>query len=350
MNRTLGEALSGRDNALNFVRLGLASAVIFWHTYPITGATPAWSAAEAGAWAVNGFFAISGFLVSGSRLRLGFWIYMWRRAARILPGFWVVLAVTAFVFAPASTLLTGSSYRLLDGCSYVARNAALWLGQLGIGETLTNVPHANSWNGSLWTLYYEFGAYVAAGILFSLRSVRKHRVLVLSILLVILSAGVGLGIGRDLPRPFDQSVQALRLGSFFVAGMLVHALRDRILLTPVVGATALGLFVLAWALRIEAWAGQLPLTGILLWLGAVIPIRIGSKNDMSYGVYIYAFPVQQLLVLAGVSAVAGAEASAGLALLLTLPLAWASWTWVERPCQTFAKGAFSPRSGRSAMV
>lgn len=206
MNRTLGNALCSRDNALNFIRLLLAMAVIFWHTYPTSGAIPSWPAAELGAWAVNAFFALSGFLIAGSRLHLKFWPYLGRRAARVFPAFWTVLVVTGFVFAPISTIFTGRAYRLDDGLNYVAQNSLLWLGELGVGETLRGIPHPDSWNGSLWTLFFEFGAYLAAGTLLSIRLVRRKLVWVSLAILAILSVAVASGIGEGFPRLLDQIV------------------------------------------------------------------------------------------------------------------------------------------------
>ena len=69
----------------------------------------------------------------------------------------------------------------------------------------------------------------------------------------------------------------------------------------------------------------------LLWLGAVLPVRLGSVNDLSYGTYIYAFPVQQLLAVAGAHTVLGYWGFATVALLVTLVLAWLSWHLVEKP-------------------
>jgi peptidoglycan/LPS O-acetylase OafA/YrhL len=342
----MGDALGSRDNALNFVRLILAASVIFWHTYPLTGTQPSWPADSVGAWAVNGFFAISGYLISGSRMRLDFWPYMWRRAMRIFPAFWVVLVVTAFIFAPVSTLVSGRPYNPLDGVNYVIQNMALWLGELGVGASLSGVPHPDSWNGSLWTLFFEFGAYIAAGLLLGLAFVRKNMAAVLAPLLIILSVAVAVGFGRDFPGILGLAVPAARLWSFFVAGMLVYTFRDRLGSDAVVGLAAASLFALTWAFGIQGWAGQLPFSVLVLWLGAVLTTRVGVKNDISYGVYIYAFPVQQLLVVFGFSALAGAEWSAVSALALTVPLAFASWRWVERPLQDFSK-RWNPERGRA---
>lgn len=348
MNRTLGDALSGRANSLNLIRLLLAVAVIFWHTYPISGVVPSWPAATLGAWAVNSFFAISGFLIAGSRLRLEFLVYIGRRAARIFPGYWVVITVTAFGFAPISTIFTGHAYSLYDGANYVAQNSLLWLGELGVGETLAGIPHPDSWNGSLWTLFHEFGAYVAAGLLLSIPFVRRHLVWVSLAAVVLLTVGISTGFGHNFPGFLSQARPATRLWSFFAAGMLVCALRERISTRVPIGVAAGAGLVLTFVLGVAEWMGQIPLAVILLWLGARIRLRIGRRNDISYGMYIYAFPVQQLLVVSGICQPAGPELSAVLAVALTLPFAWASWRLIERPCNRMA--ARFARTRRATIV
>ncbi|MDQ0922283.1 peptidoglycan/LPS O-acetylase OafA/YrhL [Pseudarthrobacter sp. W1I19] len=346
--KAIGDALDSRDNSLNFIRLLLATSVIFWHTYPLTGVQPEWPAFLLGTWAVNGFFAISGYLIAGSRLRLEFGTFMWRRAVRIYPAFWMVLIITAFVFAPLSVLVSHRSYNVWDAVNYILQNMTLWLGELAVGDTLSGVPHHDSWNGSLWTLFFEFGAYVTAGVLLSFPFVRKHQVAVLTTVLLVLSAAVATRFGDGSLGVVDRAVPALRLWAFFVSGMLVFALRGRLRTNAAVGIVATLLFSLTWALGVQNWAGPLPFAVLLLWLGAVMTTRVGVKNDISYGMYIYAFPVQQLVVVFGFSAVAGAEWSALLAVALTVPLAYASWRFLELPLQRASrnwKPSFGPAFG-----
>lgn len=350
MTKTIGEVLGSRDNALNFVRLVLASSVIFWHTYPLTGSVPSWPASDAGAWAVHGFFAVSGYLIAGSRMRLEFLPYMWRRSMRILPAFWVVLIATAFVFAPLSAVFTGQPYNPLDGLNYVVQNLGLRLRELAVGSTLSHVPHPDSWNGSLWTLFFEFGAYIAAGLLLGSKFVRRNMLPVVAVLFVLFSAAAAVHFGSEFPGVLREVAPAVRLWSFFLAGMLVFTVRDKVGATPYVGAATATAFVTSWLLGIQDWAGQLPFAMLVLWLGAALPIRVGATNDISYGVYIYAFPVQQLLVVAGFSVVAGPLLSAVLALAMTVPVAFASWLWVEKPLQGLSKRWKPSRSSKSGAV
>lgn len=130
--------------------------------------------------------------------------------------------------------------------------------------------------------------------------------------------------------PHEIIANGLRLGSFFLAGVLIYLWGDRLPLSvahfALVALVFLGLVLLGLA---EAW-GQLPLAYCVLWLGGKVPTRIGSRNDISYGLYIWAFPIQQSLAVLA-PAWLGPWGSAGIALALTLPIAWLSWVVVERP-------------------
>ena len=69
-----------------------------------------------------------------------------------------------------------------------------------------------------------------------------------------------------------------------------------------------------------------------LWLAAELPLRdFDRRGDYSYGIYLYGFPVQQLLVSAGLNQLGFGLYCLG-SLLVTLPLAVTSYWLVERPC------------------
>lgn len=106
----LRDALATRANGLNLLRLILAAIVIISHSWSAGGFGPEPRIGDLnlGAWAVGGFFAISGYLVTGSRLRLALHHFLLRRALRILPGFWACLLLVSFVFAPIVARLTSS--------------------------------------------------------------------------------------------------------------------------------------------------------------------------------------------------------------------------------------------------
>lgn len=328
---TLGDALSGRDNALNFVRLVLASLVIVGHTWPLGGFGEP-PVAHMSSWAVNGFFAISGYLIAGSRARIQWWGYLWRRALRIFPAFWTCLMVTAFVIAPIAATVAGETWSARSGLTYVFQNLGLLMQQQTIDHTLLSVHYPLQWNGSLWTLAYEFAAYLGAGLVLGLAWVRRHRAPAMWVLLgLVLLTSVGAWTVLDINNA--TIMQGLRLAGFYVAGMAIWAVSDRIPVTwwlALPSAVIVGLVFFADPV-IQWPVAALPAAYLMLWAGSVLPVRLGSTHDISYGIYIYAFPIQQLLAVLGAPEMLGFWGYACAALALTVPIAMLSWFLVERP-------------------
>jgi peptidoglycan/LPS O-acetylase OafA/YrhL len=325
---TITERFDPRHNSLNFLRLVFALAVVVSHTWPIGGygPDPMIAGQTLGTWAVAGFFGISGFLISNSRLHLDFGQFAIRRVLRIYPAFLICLLLIVLVFAPVSTLFDHGTMSWSSGASFIYRNAFLKVEQYGITGTLTHAPYGNAWDGSLWTLFWEFTCYVAIGvILFASR--RWHRTLVVTAyLLVVFGATVARhheinGLATDF----------LLLGSFFFAGSVLALYSDRIPLDWRLGIVAIVLLPVSSELGAWELLGSLPVAYLCLWLGTALPFdRVGRTNDISYGVYIYAFPVTQILVAMHVNRLPVGVAVV-LSIVVTIPLAAASWFIVERP-------------------
>lgn len=255
-----------------------------------------------------------------------------------MPAFWICLLVVAFFISPLAAGLSGEQWTGGAAWTYVWQNAALWINQWGISGTLTSVPYPDVWNGSLWTLVYEFMAYIAAGVLLSVAVVRRHALTVIGGLLIFVLVVQIIARG-PLDITTNLYLNGLRLGGFFLAGMLIWAAREKLPSTWKLGLPAVTMVVLSvtfddpihWSLS------ALPMAYTMMWLGATLPIRLGAKNDISYGIYIYAFPVQQLLVVMGAPAALGFWGYATVALALTVPLAWLSWKLVEKPAMRFKR-------------
>lgn len=323
------QRIDRRRNSLNALRLFLAAVVIVSHAPKAVGEEPlSPGGLEIGGWAVAGFFAISGWLVTDSRLRLRLVDYFWHRALRIYPGFWACLAVTAFVLAPLTAALGDGRWSPLPAIRYVVANATLYVTEPIIGSTLDGAPNPSNWNLSLWTLAIEFLCYVGIGLLLSWGVARRRAAVTVVAFVAASAAALAVDLG-DLPvGGFVQ--QSLRLGAYFLAGALLLRWRSVPFSAPgaAVSVVALAALTVTGQMRV---LGALPLAYLCLWLGRVLPLhRIGRRNDVSYGVYVYAYPVQLLLAVAGV---AGwwQPAYIAVTLALVLPLAWASWLLVERP-------------------
>ena len=254
--------------------------------------------------------------------------------ARIFPGYWVQLLVVALILAPIATLISPSVWTVQSAGQYIVANLSTFGLQYLFDGTV--FPHFDAWNGSAWTLMYELMAYAGCLAVFSVPWCRHH------VITTSASALVALG-GFTIVAPFagvttNLYLNTAYLGSYFAAGMLAYALRDRI---PVrwllIGISTVAAVVLLAIPGGDGFA-QIPIAYALLAAGVALPTRVGSTNDISYGVYIYAFPVQQIVAMLG----AGELLHLVVSITITLVLAVGSWHWVERPANVGA-GRFIAR-------
>ncbi|MEZ0355537.1 acyltransferase family protein [Mycobacterium sp. SA01] len=351
---TLEEVFDPQNNALNAWRLAMATGVILWHSWLITGRTISFEPAHQllrDVW-VDGFFAISGFLITWSwvrrpRLR----DYFVARGLRILPGFWVCLVVIAFVIAPISVAIQGGSPgRLLlssGPISYVLNNFGLLMRQSDIAGTPLGVPLPGEWDSSLWTLYWEALCYIAIAVLGITGLLRRRWVIPSLLALAVLwstqlpSMSAIVEAPPDKRPPLDAATQmmiaegaAARFAVMFLAGALLFQVRHVIPARWSLVALSIAIVLAASLLPNYRWIGAFPLAYALVVSGALIhDPRLRLRTDLSYGVYIYAFPIQQILVICGLAFLAP-PVFALIAAVITLPLAALSWFLVEKPAMS----------------
>jgi peptidoglycan/LPS O-acetylase OafA/YrhL len=323
------------------------------HGFYLSGAGtgPSIQGENLGGWAVFGFFTISGYLITASRFANPLGRYLVLRVARIYPAFVVCLLLTASVFAPIAWSVGSRDWSAFlttptTPPAYVLENLALRINAYDVAGTPSGVPYPGAWNGSLWTLYFEFLCYLFVGLLICLAVVRRHR----WVIVVAFAASVLAWATVDAwgPNAYSDLVLLARLLPAFLGGAVVQVAVRRVpLRTPfALGAIALAALVVA---TVDHWGAQAaaPLFAYaLLWLATVVPSpAVARRHDISYGVYIYAFPVQQLLVYAGAHRL-GLAAYDVLAALATAALAVVSWRLVERPALRWARHRFrSPATG-----
>ncbi|MET7423796.1 acyltransferase [Dactylosporangium sp. NPDC005555] len=354
----LVDRYSPRANALGFLRLCLALAVLAGHSWPLGAgrATPGLGLsrgqADVGALAVDGFFVLSGFLVTASAARLGAVRFAWHRCLRIFPGLWACLLLTA-AFAGFFTTFH-------EAFSFAWNNALGQPHRWGIGTLFSDTPYGRLTgggsvvNGSLWSLSFElcwygvFTALTACGVI--RRSPRLILLLTAGAYTVLLSdflhqlrqtaRTVPQPRGAFGPIPFFGALDTqtlVYLGFLFLLGASAQLYRHRIPANGILALTAV--VVLLTTLRFGAFhvLGYPAFAYLLLWLACSLPPwthRIGRTHDYSYGIYIYAFPAQQTLATLGVHHW-GPPAYIAVSALVTTALAAASWHLVERPVLTF---------------
>lgn len=345
---SLGHRLNPRHNNINALRLSLAFVVLLSHSVQLATGGPdpvgRWTgtSVDLSTMAVDGFFALSGFLILGSYLNSkSTWRYLWRRVLRIMPGFWVCLVVSAFVIGPLTWMIAGehvSRYPVGGGVSFLYNNSLLLIRQFDIAGTYGGMPV----NGSLHTLFYEFLCYLGVALLGAVGLTRfgpKLTVTALCAGWVIVMAAAAVQPALIIGHPARELL--LRYGSMFLAGMLLHILAGRVRLTTT--RSVVGCVLILAALAASSFiSGEHALIAyivlaapavafVVLSVGAGVRVaQIGSRRDLSYGLYVYAWPVQATLLLVG----AGewwTTVFVLVSLAISLGLAFLSWSWVESP-------------------
>jgi len=334
----LGTLFAERKNSLNAIRLLLAAAVILSHSWWLGGygPEPDPGGVKVGSWAVLGFFAISGYLITRSRVQARTsTVYFRARLLRIFPGLAVCVAAVAFVFAPVTAALAGNRYSWPDAVLFFVTNLSAGTPGVairGIPGSLDGVNDPGSWNGPLWTLFWEIGCYALIGVVLGLLRPQLGRIALLlpflagSTFVFTLDAGWG-----PVPTPPDWPLIPILS---FLAGSLSYLFQDIIPASPGTVLLAGSLVVLVSAIGFASSLVHLPLSLFLVSGSMYLPLSsVGSRFDISYGVYIYGWPAQQFLASLGLHSIVQPLGFAAASLLLVAPLAWLSCRYVEKPAQ-----------------
>ena len=317
-----------RQNNFDLIRIAMALLVVWSHAFGLwakAGDEPvAWLlhyTGSPGDIAVDVFFIISGFLISRSFAHTKDWLrYLGKRVARIYPGFLTCKAICAFVVLP---LYAGLHYTTPDVARTVVASLLL-RGWFVDGAPFTDHPAAEL-NVSLWSIPVEFGCYI--GVLVIGWS-RPSRALLVVLFAIILAAHVWAVAHGKLwwvwPYPW------FRMVPFFLTGMIFYGYRDVIPRSSVAAVFGIALFlVLTWTFELAAAAVLPAALGYAVFhiaFGRPI-VPISGYGDFSYGVYLYSYPIEQLLRgLGWLSFPAYLAAS----ILCSLVAGVASWFVVER--------------------
>lgn len=344
----LSDILQPNRNAFGLLRLLAALAVVVSHSVHLAGAPesaePLASATgySLGEHAVHVFFTISGVLIAASLVRssqnLG--IYFRARALRLLPGLSVCVLLTGLVLGPMMTELPLRSY---FGDLGVLRYIALSLGLVTANAPLPGVfshnPVAAIVDLPLWTLKYEALCYLGLGVL-GLTGIMGSRRAATLVLTPLLLGWVAVAAFPDALSVGSTTHSFLRLAFSFGLGTLAYVWRDRLLLHW--WGVALAWFAMAVLLgtRFQAPAEQAFLAYATLWAASLPAGWLGAttrKTDLSYGVYIYDWPIAQCVVklLPGISQPLLLAAT----LVLLMPVAALSWFLIEKPALGWKQGS-----------
>jgi peptidoglycan/LPS O-acetylase OafA/YrhL len=326
-------------NSFDLLRLGLAVVVVFNHAQDIGGFGLGWfdraikMQTITGYIAVLGFFGLSGFLVSQSFIRTGNWaVYVRHRALRLLPAFYTALILTAFVASPWIAHLQHIPWKAGDAEAFVFRNAGLKIRQWTVGPELKGLAFTGSINGALWSLFPEACCYLVlmVGGLCGWFSRRRYELVLLAALLFVVNAAANLPL--TLPLTTLPSIVVLNHLSPYVLAFLVGATVQTYREMAGLGGEGAVLFGLlsAAALKFGGWQifGPVLFPLFILHLGHAFECRL--KADFSYGLYVYHFPILQIMAAGGLPRW-GLLPYFLVGLTVALACGAASWFGIEKP-------------------
>jgi peptidoglycan/LPS O-acetylase OafA/YrhL len=330
--RTLARPGAGsRENLFDVLRLLAALAVLVSHSFAIAGSPqPGVGGQDLGTIGVIVFFGISGFLIAQSwSIDPSVGRYLAKRALRILPALVMVLLLTTLVVGAVSTSLPAGEYLTRAGTwLYLFQNAAL-IPLDALPGVFEEVPDPRV-NASLWTLQIEALAYLGLLAVGLLGGLRGRRWLPFAVTAVVFA----------LPHAVDALAGSAQLfvARGFCVGTCLYLLRD---VVPWHWAIA-GAALLAWALapptvQFLVAPMVIPYATILVaFRGPAVLRRFTARGDFSYGIYLYAWPVGQVLTVLWGPSITPAAVIA-ISLPVTYALAVLSWNLVELPALAFKK-------------
>ena len=309
---TMLESRTGIGPGFDMLRVGLAFAVVCWHSFHIAQGLPHPTTSLPFIWfpgyaVLSMFFALSGFLITASAIRLSVGNFIINRGLRIVPALLVEVVLCAIVLGAFFTTLPLSEYFQSYGFWRYFGNTVGFVSFTLPGVFNTNPLHMV--NISLWTIPFEIGCYILMVGLILFRCLHKPKTV-----LALCAAFSIITIGIHLFDPEFTATSALdprnlfvgngsRLFISFLLGIASYLYRFDIVYSHRSAAACL-LFCLAIA-AVGPMHGALlnvfvapALVYLTVYIGVTdlpeLPLFRGG--DYSYGIYLYGWPLEQAIV------------------------------------------------------
>lgn len=322
-----------RQNNFDFLRLLFSSLVILSHSFPLTNQPEILillnQHVTLGEISVQAFFVMSGYLIFTSmKSSKSLLNYFWKRCIRLFPGLFIMLLLT-IIYLP---FLNSEILKQEDYYTYLPNCLSLFFIQHRIANVFVNNPYPFAINGSLWSLSYEFLMYIYIGFLFVFRGFKYLKFIVIPSFFIFYIFHL---FSSDFLKYYMlhlhiESLQFYRLATFFMAGACLTYFKINALQNKYVLLIMFTLFVLS--IKFEFYNETAPFIFTLL----LIPFAISYHKrlqipkyfgDISYGVYIYGFIVQQsIMYFLNLKAFPLFITS----IIITYTFAYFSWHYIEK--------------------
>jgi peptidoglycan/LPS O-acetylase OafA/YrhL len=327
-----------RENNFGLLRITFATLVILTHSFYFVDGNALreplirwFHTLEFGDVAVDGFFIISGYLVTKSFLQSRSRAeYLGKRVLRIYPGYIMACVVSVLIGINVGATLPHIDFSLIM-VTYVQ---LLLMCGVHLDHTFAHSAYPGV-NGSLWSISYEFRCYlllILLGLLGTFRSKRIVGVLTVCFLVWVTTLDVTSTAGGNMM--WGSLAGNVRTIALFLAGSSFFLFEDAIPYSRLYAAISVAALLILLPYSNLATTALAVFGGyFIFWFALHGPTRSLSRatnrTDLSYGVYLYAWPIGELLVqyFRGISP----WLVFCFTVLVVYPVAFVSWVLIEKP-------------------
>lgn len=309
--------MSEKNNNFNLIRFFLSSLVVFAHCFPLADGSTAklpygdttrewlyYISGEqlfGGSLAVYLFFILSGFLIAQSFMHSSsLKSYFIKRVLRIYPAFIFTALIGSLLISPLS-IGFAKFYHFFSFSDFLT--SIFFLQQPDIPKVFLNNPYAGEQNGSLWTIKYEAAMYILTALLGVVGVFRRKATALFMFVIFYMLYLIKIfwpfliwKFDRSL-YPFGRMTEYPAFLTYFFAGVVTSLFIKKIVFRPKYALLCAGVLFLGLFGYLEA---LLPIFGtyLIIYFGkeSFNFLRFTKTQDLSYGVYLNSFLIQQSLL------------------------------------------------------
>jgi peptidoglycan/LPS O-acetylase OafA/YrhL len=323
-------------NNYDFLRILASLCIMFYHSFGLTNSQlrePLIILTEGklntSFIGLSIFFSISGFLIAKSALRSSsLKNYLWKRLLRIQPLLFFLCILTVFMLGPLYTSLSTSAYfKSINTWTYFRNVMPLFGLQFTLPGVFTHNPLEAGVNGSLWTLIVEERLYLLMSFLFLFRMKKRYFLVFILILNIVFLLN---HLISHVPIPLLSS-SAFFYGLIFLNSAILYIIKidfNKWALHFLVAGIIIFFITYSFSVStiLDCYTMPLIVNSLAHIKGPLN--KAGKWGDFTYGTYVFAFPIQQMLIANGFSNVPYKVFL--LTFLITIPLAIVSWHFLEK--------------------